>query len=192
MENINFKRNEWRRHWQEKEYKEKTLRSIESSLSCIGRYRENWKHNGWKLRFDDYRKNRKKRILKVLELAKVSPENYLLALQESYRKGIAVILQRDIDEIFSNIDIQPCFDFFAVVTYITEYFTKDESGTSSFLAEASKQIQPMPIKEQRRCITNVFLTQMGMSKAFMKIFPEIKLKDSNIGNKFVPLGRKKM
>ena len=156
---------------------------------------------------DEYRENRKKRILKILELAKVSTENYLLALQESCRKGITVILQRDIDEIYvnnynpewllawdGNIDIQPCFDFFAVVTYITEYFTKDESGTSAFLAEASKQIKALPIKDQRRCIKNVFLThrQMGLSEAFMKIFPEIRLKDSNIGTVFVPLGKKRI
>ena len=31
---------------------------------------------------------------------------------------------------------------------------------------------------------------MGVSEAFMKIFPEIKLKDSNIGSVFVPLGKK--
>ena len=89
-----------------------------------------------------------------------------------------------------NIDIQPCSDFFAVITYITEYFTKDESGTSSFIAEASKQINALPIKDQKRCIKNVFLThrQMGLSEAFMKIFPDMKLKDSNISSVFVPLG----
>ena len=31
---------------------------------------------------------------------------------------------------------------------------------------------------------------MGLSEAFMKIFPEIRLKDSNIGTVFVPLGKK--
>ena len=144
----------------------------------------------------DYKENRKKRILEVLKLAKISEEEYIIALQESCRKGISIILQRDIDEIYinnynpewllawdGNIDIQPCFDFFGVITYITEYFTKDESGTSSFLAEASKQIKALPIMDQRKCIKNVFLThrQMGVSEAFMKIFPEIRLKDSNIG-----------
>ena len=82
--------------------------------------------------------------------------------------------------------------FFAVVTYVTEYFTKDESGTSSFLADASKQIKNLPVKDQQRCIKNVFLThrQMGLSEAFMKIFPDIRLKDSNISSVFVPLGKK--
>ena len=31
---------------------------------------------------------------------------------------------------------------------------------------------------------------MGLSEAFMKIFPEMKLKDSNIGCMFVPLGKR--
>ena len=73
------------------------------------------------------------RILKVLELAKVGPEDYMVALKESNTRGISIILVRDIDEMYinnynpewlrawdGNLDIQPCFDFFGVVTYITE------------------------------------------------------------------------
>ena len=120
---------------------------------------------------EEYRLNRKKRILKVLELADVDPDDYVKALKESSRKGVNVILARDIDELYvnnyvpeyievwnGNIDWSPVFDFFAVVTYVTEYFTKDESGTSSFLADASKQIKNLPVKDQQRCIKNVFLS----------------------------------
>ena len=154
---------------------------------------------------DEYRWNRKERILRVLKLADVEPDDYVKALKESSRKGVNVILARDIDELYvnnyvpeyievwnGNIDWSAVFDFFAVVTYVTEYFTKDESGTSSFLAEASKQIKNLPVKDQKRCIKNVFLThrQMGLSEAFMKIFPDIRLKDSNISSVFVPLGKK--
>ena len=153
----------------------------------------------------EYRLNRKDRIFKVLELAEVDPDDYVTALKESSTRGINVILARDIDELYvnnyipefieawdGNIDWSPVFDFFAVVTYVTEYFTKDESGTSSFLAEAAKQIKNLPVKDQRRCIKNVFLThrQMGLSEAFMKIFPDIRFKDSNISSVFVPLGKR--
>ena len=81
---------------------------------------------------DDYRQNRKERILKVLELAGVDPDEYVVALKESSRKGINVILARDIDELYvnnynpewveawnGNIDFSPVFNFFAVVTYVT-------------------------------------------------------------------------
>ena len=99
---------------------------------------------------EEYLINRKKRILKVLELAKVSQRSYLAAVKEQIKKGVSVVLQRDIDELYinnynpewlrawnANMDIQVCFDFFAVITYITEYFTKDESGTSAFLKLAA-------------------------------------------------------
>ena len=38
---------------------------------------------------------------------------------------------------------------------------------------------------------NIFLThrQMGLFEAFMKILPEMKMKDSNIGVEYVPLGK---
>ena len=61
----------------------------------------------------------------MLELANVDPKEYIKALKESNRKGVNVILARDIDEIYvnnyspewlqawdGNIDKQPCFDFF--------------------------------------------------------------------------------
>mgnify|MGYP006168924931 FL=1 len=34
-----------------------------------------------------------------------------------------------------NIDIQLCLDFFAVITYITEYFLKDETKTMEILRQ---------------------------------------------------------
>ena len=78
---------------------------------------------------EEYRKNRKERILKVLELAEVEPDEYVTALKESSRRGINVILARDIDELYvnnyipefieawdGNIDWSVVFDFFAVIT----------------------------------------------------------------------------
>ena len=44
---------------------------------------------------EEYRMNRKERILKVLELADVDPNEYVTALKESSRKGINIILARD-------------------------------------------------------------------------------------------------
>ena len=136
---------------------------------------------------EEYRKNRKERIMRILEIANVDPGDYVTALRESSRKGINVILARDIDELYvnnycpewleawnGNIDTSPVFDFFAVVTYVTEYFTKDESGTSMLLAQASKQIKNLPRRDQLKEMKNKFLThrQMGISEAFMKS-PEI-------------------
>ena len=42
------------------------------------------------------------RIFKVLELADVDPDEYVTALTEGSRKGINIILARDIDELYVN------------------------------------------------------------------------------------------
>ena len=115
----------------------------------------------------EYIVNRKKRILDVLKLAGVSVKSYVAAVRENTKKGINVILARDIDEMYinnynpewlrawnANIDIQLCFDFFAVITYITEYFTKDESETSAFLNIAAKQFSEMCQTDQKRHLKN--------------------------------------
>ena len=73
---------------------------------------------------EEYKINRKKRILQLLEVAKVSEEDYLEALSYS-NKGYSVHLKRDLDEIYinsydpewirawnGNIDKQPVFSFF--------------------------------------------------------------------------------
>ena len=144
----------------------------------------------------EYVKNRKQRILSVLALAGVDPVCYLEAVQEQTRKGVNIILARDVDEMYTNnynpewirawdgnIDFSVCLDFFAVITYITDYFTKDESGTSNLLRVAAKQTSEMAETNQKRHLKNVFLAnrQMGISEAFMKLLPENHLKDSSIG-----------
>ena len=90
-----------------------------------------------------------------------------------------------------NMDIQVTLDFFSVITYITEYYCKDDTGTTSFLKEAAKQSSNQSAQQQRRALKNVFLThrEMGIFEAFMKIFPEMKMKDSNIKTELVPLGK---
>ena len=62
--------------------------------------------------------------------------------------GYSIILERDIDELFvnsynpewarawnGNTDLQICLDYFAVITYITEYYTKDDTGLMKKLLE---------------------------------------------------------
>ena len=141
---------------------------------------------------EEYIRNRKRRILEVLRLADVRPKDYVNAVRESSKKGLNIILARDVDEIFinnynpewilawnANIDIQLCFDFFAVITYITEYFTKDESHTSVFLNQAAKKCLELGQIKQKKLLKNSFLIhrEMRISEAFMKLLPEMKFKD---------------
>ena len=98
---------------------------------------------------EEYVKNREIRIKKLLNLAGLKTEDdfelYVEALQAS-NGGYSILLERDIDELYvnsynpewarawnGNTDLQICLDYFAVITYITEYYTKDDSGTMSLL-----------------------------------------------------------
>ena len=38
-----------------------------------------------------------------------------------------------------NVDSQPCLDYFAVITYITDYLTKDDTGVTAILREVIKK-----------------------------------------------------
>ena len=91
---------------------------------------------------EEYKKNIRERIDKVLKIASaggelITYEQYEKAVIEQPRKGSEVLLQRDIDEIFinnyngewlvnwnANIDISPVYDYYGTITYITDYFTK--------------------------------------------------------------------
>ena len=91
---------------------------------------------------EEYDRNIKERIEMVLKLASAGGEpityyQYEMAVAQQPRKGSEVLLRRDIDEIFinnynaewieawdANLDISPVYDYFGIITYITDYFTK--------------------------------------------------------------------
>ena len=89
----------------------------------------------------DYVINREIRIKKVLSLAGLKEDEFSLYVEalETSCGGYAILLERDIDEMYvnsynpewarawnGNTDLQVCLDYFAVITYITEYYTKDD------------------------------------------------------------------
>ena len=106
------------------------LNAVREVLENEELMKEIWKLFGDKKKEtkEQYIKNRKRRIIKVLDKAGVSGSSYLAAVREQTKKGLNVILARDIDETYinnynpewliawnANLDIQPCFDFFAVI-----------------------------------------------------------------------------
>ena len=105
---------------------------------------------------EEYKLNRKQRILRVLEIAGVSAKSYVAAVREQAKRGISVILARDVDEMYinnynpewirawdGNIDIQPCLDFFGLITYVTEYFTKDKVEHQPCLKQQPRSVQSL-------------------------------------------------
>ena len=135
----------------------------------------------------------------VLNLAKVNEKDYEKALSVS-SVGTTIVMKRAVDEIYvnnynpewirawnGNMDLQVCLDYHAVITYITDYYTKDESGTMNFLKQAARENSHKDRTELMRLLSQVFLThrQNGECEAYYKIFPNLHLTDSNVKTVFV-------
>ena len=136
---------------------------------------------------EEYDTNRAKRIELMLKMAgNVSYEDYIMAIKKSRKHGSTVLLKRDIDETRvnnynpewamswdANHDIQPVLDFFAVITYVTDYWAKPDEGITQYLREAAAMLKSEP-DQKKRCqkMANTFLThrQMGEVEAYYKFF----------------------
>ena len=143
---------------------------------------------------DNHQQFIRERILKICDLAGVSLDDYFVALSFS-KRGYTVVQKRDIDELFvnsyniewikawnGNMDLQICLDFFSVITYITDYYSKDDSGTMKIINAALAENGSEDVKEQMKLISNTFLTsrQMGEAEAVYRLIPNLTLKGSNV------------
>ena len=130
----------------------------------------------------------------ILRNNDIKKSDYYAALSVASR-GTVIILKRDVKEVFvnnynpewlnawdANMDIQVCLDYYGVITYITDYYTKDESGTMPFLIDALKECSDKQPPEKMRVIADTFLTHRlkGECEALYCIDPNLHLTDSNI------------
>ena len=194
------------------EEKDKNLKYYEGILKKVRELLEDeeliikimCKYNKRKETKEEYNLNRSERIFEFLLFAEVNPNHYLLALKYS-RAGYSVHLKRDLDEIYinsyniewirawnGNLDIQPCFDHFAVITYVTEYFVKDESGTIEVLRQVIESNPDDSTKDKMKKVASTFLShrQIGEAEAFFKLLPDLLLKNSNVTCQWLYAGRK--
>ena len=154
----------------------------------------------------------KKRLNKLLEKADIPGDgqeknaNYEKALSLSYgARGYEVVLKRDTDEIFinnynpeylmawdSNMDIQVCLDYFAIITYILDYKMKDESGTLDKVTKALKEDASGGLRQKLKLVAHTFMThrRAGESEIMYKLFPFLHLTQSNIAAMWMPTGFK--
>lgn len=138
----------------------------------------------------------------LLKKAEVSHSHYYKALEVS-QTGACVILKRRVCEANinnynpewlknwdGNMDLQVCLDFFAITTYITDYYTKSESAMAAELKAAFKRCAGMERKAQMKYLVETFLRtrQMGESEAFYRILPQLHLSESDIKCVFVSTG----
>jgi hypothetical protein len=70
-----------------------------------------------------------------------------------------------------NMDIQVVLDFFAVIIYVTDYYSKDDTGTMEIIKATLAQTESKDLKERMKLIANTFLThrQMGEAEAPCRI-----------------------
>ena len=144
-------------------------------------------------------KNRMERIKSICALAEVTYSDYLEALSMS-KTGYTVVLARDIDELNinpfniewitawnGNMDIQPCLDFFAVISYITDYYSKDDTGTMEIMKKVMENSDKKELQERMKQVANTFLThrQIGEAEAVYRLIPSMTLSMSNVTCQFV-------
>ena len=131
-----------------------------------------------------------------------SLEEYEKALSVN-KKGYSIHYKRDVDEIMvntyneewiqawnGNMDFQLCLDYFAVITYISDYYCKDDTGTMQVLQEALRESMHEDLRSRLKKMVSVFLThrQMGESEAYYRILPSMHLKDSDCKTVFAQTG----
>ena len=144
----------------------------------------------------------------IIKKAGILKSDYNAALCVSTR-GTVIVLKRTIREIFVNKynaewlnvwnadrDTQVCLDYFGVMTYITDNYPKDESGTMPFLINALKECTGKQHSEMLRVIANTFLTQRLKGKSEVLYGIDLQCcKDSNIKTVWVdcniPCNRRK-
>ena len=83
-------------------------------------------------------------------------------------------------------------DFFAVVTYVSDYYMKDESGTTKGINEALAYAQDENLMRKMNIVKNEYFTrrQAGECEVYYKMFPFLHLSHSNIVAEFIPTGFK--
>jgi hypothetical protein len=138
----------------------------------------------------------------LVEKAGVSIHEYENALSVSER-GIIVVLKRKVAERFinkyspewllawnANIDIQFCFDPYAVTTYICDYYGKDDTGMTELLKAALKSVQGGTQNEVLNALKKTYLThrQIGACEAVYRLLPNLHMKDANVTCIFVSTG----
>ena len=153
----------------------------------------------------DHKQKRSQRIKDLLIIAGVEYIDYIQALLTS-RTGYSVVQQRDLDEINinsynvewmrawnGNMDIKVVLDYFAIITYVTDYYSKDDTGTMEVIKAALEQSDAKNVKDKMKIVSNAFLThrQMGEAEAVYKLLPAMNLKRSNVACQWVSLGTKK-
>jgi hypothetical protein len=152
--------------------------------------------------FENYGNDRSKSLEDILKDICLTSDEYHTALAMSNRDKQAILKRkpnecfinnynmRFIDAYQANMDLQFCTDAYAVVTYVCDYWSKDETGMTEFLKKT--------LKEGKTWINDALLThlkrtymserQVGKCEAVYRAIPSMHLQEANIACTFVQSG----
>ena len=88
--------------------------------------------------------------------------------------------------------MQPCFCYHSVITYISDYWSKDDTGLIDVINSVLKQAISQSLKEQMKLIANTFMThrQIGEAEATFRLLPNMLLKNSNVACQWISVGKR--
>ena len=156
---------------------------------------------------EEYERNIRKRIEMVLKIAsaggkRITYYQYEMAVMQQPRKGSEVLLRRDIDEVFmsnynpewmevwdANHDLSPVYDYYGVITYVTDYMTKDSTGLTDVLKAGMKQLgKDGDMRQKCNQLANLFMShrQVGEAEAYYKLLAHMNLVYSNVATVYAP------
>ena len=91
-----------------------------------------------------------------------------------------------------NMDLSPCLSYHEVITYISDYFAKDDTGLMEVISAFLKQISSEHLKDRMKLVANTFLThrQIGEAEAIYRLLPNMVMKNSNIACQWLSVGKR--
>ena len=132
----------------------------------------------------------------------INLEDYEDAISTS-QKGKVVILKRKLSERFvnnyndefllawqANMDLQFCYDGYAVITYLTDYITKVDAGLTKAMRSAIKNSKGCNDFERLNQVKKAYFThrQVSVAEATYRLTSGMDLKYSNVKSRFVATG----
>ena len=137
-----------------------------------------------------------------LHKLEINIEDYEAALSTSQKGKIVVLkrtlLEKDVNNYNkeflwawrANMDIQFCYDSYAVVTYLTDYLTKTDAGLTRAMKKALDESKGCNDLDRLNYVKRAYFTnkQASVAEATYRLTPGMNLKKSNVKSRFVATG----
>ena len=134
-----------------------------------------------------------KSILEILDILRITLQDYYEALSVSSDKDFEIHIRRPPNSCFvnnyfidglcaweANLDIQPVFNHYKAVSYMCAYFSKSEDESSEAMKQAAKEALKMNLNhyEQMKAVARAYITkrECSVQEAVYHVMPELWLR----------------